>query len=261
MWLANRGTDPDRRQAARMRMRCPAPLPPARPHQSCRSSPASRPLRGGRRRATAAEGVHPRGGASGVQFSAGLGRWRRLLRSLPGAPAGRQAERVLPLPNPASRPRRGGRRPCDRGPRVGKKLPAMPNCSKLKKAKGRPGSRPRTLVGLGKLMVRWSGPTALRLYVGAVMSAIVDVASSSHDVLLVRPNGRKRVAVLLSVFGDESYDRAKVRVFAVVGLFGSEEDWAALKERWLERTGGKSFMPQSAKRIRGTTPGLRTPRT
>ncbi|MGO9263023.1 MAG: hypothetical protein ACLQU1_43105 [Bryobacteraceae bacterium] len=50
-------------------------------------------------------------------FSSGRIRRRRLLRSLPGAAAGRPAEPVLPR-QPASNPLRGGRRPCDRGPRA-----------------------------------------------------------------------------------------------------------------------------------------------
>jgi hypothetical protein len=47
--------------------------------------------------------------------------------------------------------------------------------------------------------------------------------------------------VLYSVFGDESHDEANKRVFAVAGLFGSDDDWASLNDRWLKRMGGKVF--------------------
>jgi hypothetical protein len=44
-----------------------------------------------------------------------------------------------------------------------------------------------------------------------------------------------------SVFGDESADETKSRVFAVAGVFGGEPEWIRLKGAWLERTGGKIF--------------------
>ena len=46
---------------------------------------------------------------------------------------------------------------------------------------------------------------------------------------------------MLSVFGDESADETKQRVFAVAALIGSEEAWDALVNKWHERTGGKEF--------------------
>jgi hypothetical protein len=46
---------------------------------------------------------------------------------------------------------------------------------------------------------------------------------------------------VLSVFGDESADETKQRVFAVAALIGSEEAWSALVKTWHERTGGKEF--------------------
>lgn len=55
----------------------------------------------------------------------------------------------------------------------------------------------------------------------------------------LRPN--KLVATVLTVFGDESADETKERVFAVAGIFGSQEQWDALKEKWLVRTGGVIF--------------------
>jgi hypothetical protein len=43
------------------------------------------------------------------------------------------------------------------------------------------------------------------------------------------------------VHGDESADETKSRVFAVSGVFGSEQDWDDLKRAWVERTGGRIF--------------------
>ena len=51
----------------------------------------------------------------------------------------------------------------------------------------------------------------------------------------------KGTLVLYSVFGDESYDEERKRVFAVAGLFGHEQDWCALNHSWSARTGGKEF--------------------
>lgn len=52
---------------------------------------------------------------------------------------------------------------------------------------------------------------------------------------------RKKVAVLLSVFADESHDERSARVFAVAGLFGSEEEWKRTKDVWVARTEGTIF--------------------
>jgi hypothetical protein len=46
---------------------------------------------------------------------------------------------------------------------------------------------------------------------------------------------------MASVFGDESADETKQRVFAVAGLEGTESEWRTLEERWVARTGGKEF--------------------
>ena len=48
-------------------------------------------------------------------------------------------------------------------------------------------------------------------------------------------------AFLYTVFGDESYDESKARVFAVSGLFGSEDDWGELEISWRARTGDRIF--------------------
>ena len=40
---------------------------------------------------------------------------------------------------------------------------------------------------------------------------------------------------MLSVFGDESHDAAKKRVFVVAGLLGNSETWAELRAKWKDR--------------------------
>lgn len=52
---------------------------------------------------------------------------------------------------------------------------------------------------------------------------------------------RAESLVMASVFGDESSDETRQRVFAVAGLEGTESEWRALEGKWLARTGGKEF--------------------
>lgn len=47
--------------------------------------------------------------------------------------------------------------------------------------------------------------------------------------------------MIYSVFGDESYDSKRERVFAVAGVFGTEAEWDALAEKWTQQTGGEEF--------------------
>lgn len=46
---------------------------------------------------------------------------------------------------------------------------------------------------------------------------------------------------MLSVFGDESSDETKQRVFSVAGVVGSEEMWEAIEVAWVARTAGVPF--------------------
>jgi hypothetical protein len=46
---------------------------------------------------------------------------------------------------------------------------------------------------------------------------------------------------MLWIYGDESHDSSKQRVFVVAGLLGDAGQWASLKESWTERTGGTTF--------------------
>jgi hypothetical protein len=51
----------------------------------------------------------------------------------------------------------------------------------------------------------------------------------------------RRVVFVVSVYGDESADETKERVFAVAGVIGFEEQWVALQEKWDQRCGGIPF--------------------
>jgi hypothetical protein len=46
---------------------------------------------------------------------------------------------------------------------------------------------------------------------------------------------------MLSVYGDESSDQRQDRFFAVGGIIGNDQQWDALKSKWVERTGGIPF--------------------
>lgn len=48
-------------------------------------------------------------------------------------------------------------------------------------------------------------------------------------------------AMVLSVFGDESSDRAKERVFAMSGIFGLESEWQPAEKAWTAVTKGEVF--------------------
>jgi hypothetical protein len=47
--------------------------------------------------------------------------------------------------------------------------------------------------------------------------------------------------MMAHVFGDESADESKTRVFSLSGLIANDSEWQVLKDAWLERTGGVVF--------------------
>lgn len=47
--------------------------------------------------------------------------------------------------------------------------------------------------------------------------------------------------IALHLFGDESADESKQRVFAISGLLGTDHEWKLAEDAWLARTGGKVF--------------------
>jgi hypothetical protein len=61
---------------------------------------------------------------------------------------------------------------------------------------------------------------------------------------------------VLSVFGDESHDELKQRVFAVGGLIGREKEWDALKASLEKRTKGKVFHAADCESDEGEFKGL-----
>ena len=46
---------------------------------------------------------------------------------------------------------------------------------------------------------------------------------------------------MLIVYGDESSDQKRNRIYAVVGIIGTQEEWDNLEIKWIKRTGGKIF--------------------
>src|SRR5438876_11140851 len=79
----------------------------------------------------------------------------------------------------------------------------------------------------------------------------VQSESRSNEALPICRIRRRRIAVLLSVYGDESSDERQQRVFAVAGLIGSEEMWERLEAQWLERTHGIPFHANNCDSDRG----------
>jgi hypothetical protein len=61
---------------------------------------------------------------------------------------------------------------------------------------------------------------------------------------------------MYSVCGDESHDGKQERVFAVAGLFGSQEDWDAAEAAWVARTGGKVFHAADCESDKGDFAGI-----
>ena len=47
--------------------------------------------------------------------------------------------------------------------------------------------------------------------------------------------------MILSVFGDESADETKQRVFAISGVFGLESEWLRAEAAWTALTNGEVF--------------------
>jgi hypothetical protein len=54
-------------------------------------------------------------------------------------------------------------------------------------------------------------------------------------------NGGLLAGYMYTVYGDESSDAKRERVFAVAGVIGSESEWKGLEYVWKARTGGKIF--------------------
>jgi hypothetical protein len=57
----------------------------------------------------------------------------------------------------------------------------------------------------------------------------------------IKSSAEQRPLAVLTVYGDESHDEKRKRVFAVGGLLGGQEDWDLLRIAWEKRTGGNPF--------------------
>src|SRR5207249_9086331 len=55
------------------------------------------------------------------------------------------------------------------------------------------------------------------------------------------PRTSKHIAIILLVFGDESADETRERVFAVAGVVGSEKQWVLLEAQREARCAGVPF--------------------
>lgn len=54
-------------------------------------------------------------------------------------------------------------------------------------------------------------------------------------------SGREVIAVMVNVFGDDSADETKQRVFAVAGVIATDDVWDAVTQKWEERNKGVPF--------------------
>ncbi|HEY9072649.1 MAG TPA: hypothetical protein VIN67_00835 [Desulfobaccales bacterium] len=65
--------------------------------------------------------------------------------------------------------------------------------------------------------------------------------SSAGHIAVEATRNKGFKAFMLSVFADDSSDEKGKRIFAIAGVMGTQEEWDALKIKWLDRTGGKIF--------------------
>lgn len=62
---------------------------------------------------------------------------------------------------------------------------------------------------------------------------------------------KRPVAIMLTVYADESSDGKQERIFAIGGLIGTQEEWDSVEGIWLERTGGTEFHATDCEANRG----------
>jgi hypothetical protein len=62
---------------------------------------------------------------------------------------------------------------------------------------------------------------------------------------------------MISVFGDESHDSKNERVFAIGCLLGTDDQWAALRVKWSERTLSKTFHAADCESSQGAYRGIK----
>lgn len=77
-----------------------------------------------------------------------------------------------------------------------------------------------------------------------------------HRIEEIRKARKKRLVVfMLTVFGDESHDGKKERIFAVSGVMATQEEWDMLERVWLDRTAGRPFHASECESDRGDYKG------
>lgn len=64
-----------------------------------------------------------------------------------------------------------------------------------------------------------------------------------QDILkkIYQERKNRLVITMLTVFGDESHDEKKQRVYVVAGIAGIQQEWDDLEPKWIKRTGGVPF--------------------
>ncbi|MGD0012398.1 MAG: hypothetical protein ABSE93_28140 [Terriglobia bacterium] len=73
-------------------------------------------------------------------------------------------------------------------------------------------------------------------------SQLPDAPINTWSVDAIREKrGRLRMAALYATYGDESADEKAERVFAVGGIFGTQDEWDDLEGKWREKTKGIPF--------------------
>lgn len=52
---------------------------------------------------------------------------------------------------------------------------------------------------------------------------------------------KRPIAIMLTVYADESGDEKQKRIFVVAGLIGTQNEWQHIENKWINRTGGVVF--------------------
>lgn len=69
---------------------------------------------------------------------------------------------------------------------------------------------------------------------------VLSVEEYAYQIEKIRRIRKKRFVVsMLTVFGDESYDEKKERIFVIAGVMASQEEWDEFEPIWNERLNGK----------------------
>src|SRR5436309_3326055 len=67
------------------------------------------------------------------------------------------------------------------------------------------------------------------------------------------PRGQVDPVFTLKLYGDESADETRSRVFTVAGVFGTDDEWALAIRQWLRHTRGLKFHAKECESAYGKT--------